>query len=151
MNKRERSDSKQNKVKVMKAALKNPLGSQRDIAKDAWVSLGNVNSNLNRLEQIAEKSSIIDKICEQDKEIMDLVNDISVIKIRGIKNRIEADEEKISTNEVKTLSEIAEKSTRRYTLFKWDVTNEDGWLKSSKELENSTLEELKNLINNLTN
>jgi len=145
----ERKDAKRNLWKVAKEVLKNPYIKQRDIAKKANISLWNVNDKLERLEQI-ENSNVIDKICEQDKEIMDLVNWISIIKIKQVKNKIENYSEEVSINEVKTLADIAEKSTRRYTLFKWDVTNKDWWLKSTKELDNTPLEELKDMISSLT-
>ena len=146
---RPRKDKLKNKVKVIKSVLKDPLATQQEIADKNWISVWNVNNKLKDIEKSTKECTIIDKICEQDKEIMQLVNGISLKKIKAIKTIIEVTPELVTTNEVKTLSDIATASTRRYTLFKWDITNDEGWLKSNKEVNAIPIEDLTEFLNEL--
>ena len=55
--------------------------------------------------------------------------------------------------DLKTLNDITEKSTRRYTLFKWTATDDEWGLKTieSKDIDNKNLDELKDFISSQIN
>ncbi len=69
-----RKDKLKNKAKVIKEVLKNPEKTQREIAKSTNISKSTVNRNLQEVGQIGTQSDIIDKILQDDKEIMKLAN-----------------------------------------------------------------------------
>jgi len=112
----ERAESKINKAKVAKSVLTKPLQTQREIAKDTWVSLGTVNSKLNQLELEGGKDPRIQWIIDADLDII----------ITGqwiISERLQDEEEKkkISARDIST---IIRENTARYTLFAWNTTDE---------------------------
>lgn len=70
--KKERADSKSNKIKVAKAVLKSPLDSQAKIAEKAGVSVWTVNAKLNELHK---EQWFIDLINERDSRTRILSDD----------------------------------------------------------------------------
>lgn len=116
---KERSHSIANTKKVAVAVAKNPTGTLREIAKEAWVSHETVNNKLWQIWQLKEKW------------LTDLLSvDIDIIKsaTTEIKRRINDEDEK---KQIKAtdLSTIAQHSADRYMKFKGTVTDESGWLK----------------------
>lgn len=126
-----RSDKKRNITKVLKRVITNPLDNQRKIAKDIWLWLWTVNRVINELEQIDTKIPEIADICKKDFEIMQLVQGITITRLQNQENESFWD-----------IIRAWAESTKRYTIFKWDLTNKDGWLKSFDFLKTMTLEEL---------
>lgn len=120
--KRERAESKRNKAKVIKALIKNPLASQREIAKEAWVTVWTVNNKLNQVKQWEIKDDRILWICDADLEIVKLWQQIIKEKLTNKKVV-----DKMKAGEV---SQVIAENTKRYTLFKWDATDKDWGLKS---------------------
>lgn len=122
--------------------MKNIDATTEEIAKKTKTSKAVVSRTLkNELEQVGTKSDYIAKIIDNDKEIMDLANEIALKQLKKIK-----DMETISTYEVKTVVDIAEKSFKRYTLLKWNVTDSEGGLKSLEDFKNLSDDELLGML-----
>lgn len=64
-----RIDKEKNLTKVTVALVNNPLGTQRDIAKQAWIWLSTANRSINELEQTGTKSKAIEEIINNDTKI----------------------------------------------------------------------------------
>lgn len=133
-----RADKKKNIDKVASSLIKNPLQTEREVAKDTWIGKSTVNRAKEELGQIGAK----------DKRIVTLTNnDFSCIElwVEEIKKRLWNVEEleKMRTIEI---AQVIKENTARYTLFRWEVTDDKWWLKSSKEIDNTPLEDLVNLV-----
>jgi hypothetical protein len=114
--------------------LDNPLLSQRDLAKKAWVSVANVNWKLNILKQEGWKNKLIIEICEKDVENVTLWQS-------EINKRLKNTPHLLKVNDI--VQKMAE-GTKRYTLFKGDITDPDWWLK-----QNLTNDQIKLLADRL--
>lgn len=133
--KRTRVDAKINKAKVAKEILNNPLQSEREIAKKTW--LGNSTVHEHKKELKSSKDERIVWICDTDIEIVKLWQ-------KEIYRRLwKAEElEKMKTWEI---SQTIRENTARYTIFKWDITDEEWWMKNNAS--DMSTEELLRLIN----
>ena len=109
----ERVDKKKNEAKVVKEVLANPLQSQREIATNAWVWLGTVNRHIKKMEQTGTKDDRILGITDKDLQIVTLVQDQTLDDL--LENKLKP------SDRIKA----AELSTKRYTLFRWDVTDSE--------------------------
>lgn len=121
---KERVDKIKNKAKVIAKVIANPLATQEQIAKDAWVWIATVNRNMKELEENGIKSKAIEKIIEQDAKIINLAQSIFV-------DRMENAPDKISNRDLISASDI---SAKRYSIFKWEATNKEWWLKEIKNI-----------------
>ena len=119
--KKERSDKLRNRAKVIKATLKSPLKSQRKIAKEQWVNASTVCRVQKELQQTATKDDRILWICDKDLEIIKLWQEIIAKKLSNPKT--------VSKMKASEVSQVIAENTRRYSLFKWDATDDEGWLK----------------------
>lgn len=117
--KKERSDSKTNRSKVAVAVLKSPLKSQSELAKDAGVSVGTVNAKLNELEWSKNKDII--EICDKDKENVMLWQ-------KELNKRLKEQASDMSTGEI---VQVMSEGTKRYVIFKGDVTDSEWGMKSN--------------------
>ena len=118
----ERKDKLKNKIKVTKEVIKDPLASQRDVAKKAWVGLGTANRVLKELEQSGTESKIIDSILEMDDQIIALSNWLTLDMIQ---EKIK-DWKDLTVQDYKVISDIANNSTKRKAIF-W---KNDDWDKA---------------------
>lgn len=107
------------KAKVIKEKLKDPTKSQRDIAKETWISKSQVARIDKQLGLRGAESEIIDKIIANDLDIVTLWQELLV-------KRIQETPDKVSSRDV--ISAI-DTWARRVTIFKWDITKPDWWLK----------------------
>lgn len=114
----ERKDKIKNKAEVAKSLLKDPTQSQREVAKDTWLSLWNVNDKMKELEQTWTESQIMDRILQMDDEIIALANDIH---LKTIKEKLQKWKE-LTLHENKLIWDLANNSTKRKAIFgkKWD-------------------------------
>lgn len=129
--KKQRIDKEINVAKVTNALLHNPLGNQREIAEEAWVSLWTANAIIWEVEQNwtkALKSEKIEKIATKDITIIELW-------LAEIERRMRSKEEldKMRTFEI---AQTLEKSDKRYMLFKGKATDENWWI---KKIDNITI------------
>lgn len=129
--KKERSDKLRNRAKVIKATLKNPLKSQREIAKELWVSDRTIWRVQAEMSQSVLKDDRIVGICDKDLEIITKWQQEIMKKLSNPKAV-----QKMRMWEISTA--LAE-STRRYTLLRWNATDENGWIK--KVLVNVSIDE----------
>lgn len=125
MNKKERVDKTKNKIKVIKELLRDPLQTEREIAKKANISKSSAHNHTKELGQNWPKSNVIDDIIKKDAEIVKLVQD-------ELKKRIKDNPTKVSTRDIISAWDV---SAKRYTIFKWNVTDEEWWLKELSDIK----------------
>jgi len=113
-----------NIAKVLKERVKNPLDTTRNIAKKTWIDHSTVARIDKQLPQIATKSQNILDICETDFEIVKLAQ---VETMRRLQNP----EAESFTDIIRAWSE----STKRYSLFKWEITDKEWWMKNINNIE----------------
>lgn len=127
----ERSDKRKNQDKVTASMIKNPLQSQREVAKDTWLGLGTVNRGVDNMEQSGTKDDRVISLTDKDFELMQL---IQKRKFERMKDKVEP----VNDSDVNNWDKTAQ---ARYSLFRWDATDDQGWLKDM-----SALDSLNNLI-----
>ena len=134
-----RWDKKKNIAKVVKTVLKDPLLTEREIAVKANISNWTAHNIKQELEQIWAKDDRILWVCEKDFEIVKLWQAIIEKRLR--------DEEEVKKMRTFEIAQTIEKSEKRYMLFKWDITNNDWWLKEIN-INQSQMELIANRILN---
>ena len=117
--KRERSDKMKNKAIGVKEALKNPLASQDSIVKKTGLSKWTVNKNMQELAKNTTKDDRILWVCDDDFKIIKLTQWETI-------KRITDNPKDISISD---LIRAGAESTKRYTIFKWDITDKNWGLK----------------------
>ena len=133
-----RKDKAKSLAKVAKSRLNDPLKTVREVEKETWVDHVTVSRRDKELKQTGTKDDRILWICDKD---------INIVKLAQgeIVRRLWDDEEKKQIS-ARDLSWIAKDSSARYTIFKWEVTDSNGWMKSLKDL---STEELLKMYNDL--
>ena len=124
--KKMRTDKAKNKSKIVKEVLKNPLQSQREIAKKVWLWKTTIQEHLQGIK--TTKDDRILWVCEKDFEIVTIWQEI-------IKQRLQ-DKEEVKKMRTFEIAQTIEKSEKRYMLFKWEATDKDWWLKSITNILN---------------
>lgn len=121
---KERVDKTKNKIKVIKELLKNPLQTEREIAKNAKISKSSAHNHAKDIGQNWPKSDIIDEIIKNDAKIVELTQ-------AEIKRRINEEPDKVSTRDLISAWDV---SAKRYSIFKWDITDKEWGLKSISDI-----------------
>lgn len=128
------------KIKKIEVALaKNPEATVREIAQETWIPPSTVQDNLGYVAHIGDKR--IDKVISKDQAI--------ITKAQKILDRyLEQDYQVIEKGgagrlDPKVITKIAQDSTSRFTLFKGDITDDEGGL---KDLSSSTTREIEERI-----
>lgn len=118
-----RVDKKKNISKVLKEAIKNPLRPKYKIAEDLWIGEWTVNRAFEEMEKSGEISKIpeIQDICADDFEIVKLTQKETIRRLK--------DKDEIVKITMQDLNRAWDVSTKRYTIFKWDITNKEWGLK----------------------
>lgn len=124
MVKKERVDKTKNKIKVIKELLRDPLQTEREIAKETNVWKSSVNRVKKEMGQNGAKSNVIDDIIRKDAEIVKLTQE-------ELERRIKNNPAKVSTRDIISAWDV---SAKRYTIFKWNVTDDEWGLKSIHEI-----------------
>lgn len=117
--KKMRVDKRKNVEKVAKEKLKNPLKSQREIAKETGMSLWTVNASLKEVEQIWNKDERIIALTDTDFNIVKLAQ-------QRIQEKLN-DEAEMKKTRIGEISTVAKDSAARYTIFRWDLTDKEWW------------------------
>lgn len=121
---KERSDKIKNKAKVIAAKLANPLASEREVAKRAWVGNGTAHRIGKEIEQNGatidnSKIDAIEKIIQKDLTIVELAQ-------AELEKRLKHKPGDMSARDIIS---SADTSAKRYSLFKWSATDDEWWLK----------------------
>lgn len=126
-------------IKALKAELlKKPLQTEEELADKLWVHRVTVNRLKDEMHEIVTnaKNSDIIEITNEDKLIIQMSQAISRHSLWTIVNKLDEDPNYVlELREAKTASEIAKESTARYSLFRWDATDEQGWLKNIDNID----------------
>ena len=127
-----------NRANITKEILKDPLADQRTIAKRAWVSKTSVHNHSKELDQEWPKSKAIEDIIETDAKIVKLAQWV-------ILKRLESPEKE----KTRDIISAADTSSKRYSLFKWNITDPDWWLKAwLTDKQQEALDSILSIINN---
>lgn len=129
-----RADKKKNIAKVAKAIIQDPLATQREIAKKAWVSNWTAHNMKKEVEQTWAKDDRIVWLVEDDFEIVRIAQGI-------IKDKL-LNEEEVAKMKVTDVSTVAKDSAARYTIFWGKATDENGHI----DIKNATPEQLLSII-----
>lgn len=116
--KKQRTDAKINQWKIAKIVLKSPLKTERQIAQEANLSKTTVHEHLSEIKKT--KDDRIISICDTDIENVVLWQNL-------LQQRLH---EQGDTLKVGEIVDIIQEWTKRYTLFKWDITDKDGGLRN---------------------
>ena len=117
-----RADKKKSLSKVTKELLTNPIQTVREVAMKTWVSKSTVANYINEnMDELGHKNKDIIQITDTDLEILKLWQKEIFKRLQDIEEL-----QKMRTFEI---AQTIEKSEKRYQIFRWDVTNKEGWLK----------------------
>lgn len=118
-----RVDKKKNIAKVLSEAIKNPLKSQENIAKDLCLWEWTVSRAFKEMEENGDIKKIpeIQEICDDDFIIVKLTQKETIRRLK--------DEEEIKKITMQDLNRAWDVSTKRYTIFKWEATDKEWWTK----------------------
>ncbi len=112
---------------MAKSILKNPLKTQREIANELNISVWNVNDKLNKLEQEAKKDDRIIGITDKDLE--------NITKMQRVISEKIDDKKEMSQTRIWELAQAMREATARYSLFRGNATDNQGWLRSPEITE----------------
>lgn len=124
MDKKERVDKTKNKIKVIKELLKNPLQTEREIANKINISKSSAHNHRKELGQFWPNSNIIDDIIKKDADIVKMVQN-------ELMKRIKNNPARVSTRDLISAWDV---SAKRYSVFKWDITDKEWWLKNIQDI-----------------
>jgi len=121
-----RSDKKKNQSKVVKEALKNPIASQREIAKKLNMSNSTVSKHIQEIEQsnTLSKDPRIKAISDTDLLIVNLVQAETVKRFQ--------DPKQLAQINALDLNRIWDISIKRHSLIIGKATDEMWWMKTAK-------------------
>ena len=103
----ERADKKASVDKIAASLAKNPLQSEREIARDTWVSKSSVNRLKEEAGQTGAKDLRIQNLLDKDVELMKL---IQIEKFR----RLNEEKEKVNNSDIDKWEATA---TKRKAIF----------------------------------
>jgi len=117
-----RLDKKRNIDKIAAAILANPLATVREIAEMTGISKSTVSEHIKSDEVglAGKKDERIISLTDKDYDILTKIQDIKI-------NKLQDKPEDISNSDIDKRDNTA---TKRYSLFRWDATDPNGWLKS---------------------
>lgn len=122
-----RSDKAKNVDKVAAAIVKNPLGSEREIAKMAGVSNATVNRIKEEVKQTVAKDDRVKSLTGKDAQIQSL---IATLKLKKLDKAIQLAEEgqKLNISD-SDLNSWDKHSAERHMKLVGDATDEKGGMK----------------------
>lgn len=138
-----RNDHKKYVQKVAGEIAKDPLASQRDVAKKAGVGLGTVNRAKNELEQngTIEKSDDVIRIAEQDLVDLEKIQLLEGEHIDEYASKANKGEY-LKPTDLDAVSRIGERRQKRRSMLLGENTGKDG---EEKEIKTASNEELRKL------
>jgi len=116
-----RADKKRNVDKVAAELAKNPLATERELAKETGVSKSAVNRAKKEVGRSGVKDDRIVHLTDKDFELMQLIQSEK-------ERRLYEEKDKINNCDINRWEETA---VKRYTLFRGDATDEKGGAKEN--------------------
>jgi len=119
-----RADTKKNQTKVAKELAKDPLLSERQIAKKTGIGNGTVHRAKKELERSGaiEKNDNIIRIASRDLEDLGLIQDIERQNLEGYRDK----GAKLKPTDLEAVNRIGERKQKRYSLLMGDATDKGG-------------------------
>ena len=114
-----RTDAKKNIDKIAWSLAKNPLQTVREVEKDTGVSKSTVAKHIDKVDKLGQKDDRIISLTDKDYELMKMYQ-------MEKETRITTASGDINNNDLDKWENTA---TRRYSLFRWEATDEWGWAK----------------------
>ncbi len=141
--KQPRTDKRKNIGKVAEVLANNPQATVREIAQETDMSIGAVHSSKVEVEQSWTKDETIAYIVGKSK---DRIKRSQRIFDRYL-DEVEA-KEVLERADISLTKDIIKDDMARVTVFGWELTDEEGWL---KDLTNAKMLELEQAIKHLLN
>lgn len=116
-----RADKAKSLSEVKKILVIDPLATDREIAEETWLWKSTVNRAIQEMGQIGAKDANIIKITDADLSIV-TIGQLEIERRLNTKEELE----KMRTVEI---SQVIKESTARYSLFRWNATDSEWWLK----------------------
>ncbi len=121
-----RADKAKKVSSVAKEILNNPLQTVREVAEKTGVSKSSVATYIQEdLDRLGQKDEKIIQLTDEDFTLM-----LDIQKEK--KRRLKEEPNQINNNDIDKWENTA---TRRYTIFRWDATDKDGWLKQIDSID----------------
>lgn len=121
-----RADKKKNLDKVAASLAKDPLQSERQLAKNAWVSNGTAHNMKEELEQTwAVKDSRIVNLTDWDFKLMEMIQQRKFARMNDTDNPVNDSDVNNWDKEAKA----------RYTIFRWEATDNEWGLKDVSAID----------------
>ena len=130
----DRADKKRNIDKVTASLINNPLQTEREIAIDTGLANWTAHALKKEVEQNWAKDDRIVSLTDKDLNCIKLW-------VAEIERRL-GDKDELAKLRMTEISQVIRENTVRYTLFRGDVTNDDGWLKINTNVSWMTPEEV---------
>ena len=121
-----RKDKKENVDKVSAELVKDPFTTARQLVEKTWLWLWTAHRAIKDVERTGTKDDRIINLTETDLDIVRLAQMWILEKL--------TDEEERKKMRWTDLAQIAEKSEKRYTIFRGSVTDDQWGLKSISEI-----------------
>jgi len=132
-----RTDKAKNIKALKNELLKDPLQTEDQLAEKLWVNRKTINRLKEEMPEIVQtaKNNYIFDVTEKDKEIIWLAQDITHSELWKVQKQLDDWDRRLTIKDIKTISEISKESTTRYTIFKWDVSDDEWGLKNITSIE----------------
>ena len=105
--------------KVAKARLKNPRATTREVAEKTWLDHSTVAKLDKEIPQISTKDDRIITLTDKDFDIVKLAQ-------QRIEEKL-MDEAEMKKTRIGEISTVAKDSAARYTIFRWELTDNEWW------------------------
>lgn len=120
-----RKDKKKNLEKIAVEIMKDPFLTARELVEKTWLWLWTAHRALKEVERTGTKDDRIINLTETDLHIVRLSQLGILEKLNDEKER-----KKMKAYELAQVSQVSEK---RYSTFRWSVTDEQWWLNAVSE------------------
>ena len=130
-----RVDAKKNLKKVVTAVAKDPLATEREIAKKTGLSKGNVHSKLSKIGQgiKLDRTSTVVAIEETDLQLVSLAQTKALEWLEMLNEPKRED--------VSVANQVARESQKRYSIFAGENTTDEGAEKKFEVIDYSSIKD----------
>lgn len=124
--KKPRVDKRKNVWKVAEVLAKDPNKTEREIAEEVWISNWTAHNARKELEQTWAKDPTIAYIVGSAKSRIQRVSWIFDRYIDQIEEK-----DKLDNRDIALAKDIVKDDMARVSVFGWDITDPNGWLKDN--------------------